>query len=125
MIKYRRSDKFKIIGYTDSDYTGCQDTMKSIYISLLVECAISWKSTKQYLIISSTMAAKLITCYEAFNHRIWLRNFITGLRVIDSIEKSLKLFCYNNLAVLYSNNNRSSTKSKYIDIKLLTIKESV
>ncbi|RDX67162.1 hypothetical protein CR513_53993, partial [Mucuna pruriens] len=37
----------------------------------------------------------------------------------------LKIYCDNNLAVLYSNNNRSSTKSKFIDIKFLVVKEII
>jgi hypothetical protein len=45
--------------------------------------------------------------------------------VVDSIERPLKLFCDNNSAVLYANNNRSSSKSKYIDIKFLVVKERV
>ena len=44
---------------------------------------------------------------------------------MDSIERSFKLFCDNKSSVLYFNNNRSSKKSKYIDIKFLTIKERV
>ena len=43
MLTYRKSDKLEIIGYTDSDYTGYQENMKSIsgYIYLLAEGAIS------------------------------------------------------------------------------------
>ena len=37
----------------------------------------------------------------------------------------LKIYCDNNSAVLYSNNNRSATKSKFIDIKFLVVKERV
>ena len=71
------------------------------------------------------MAAEFIACYEASNHGIWLRNFVTGLRVVDGIERPLKIYCDNKSAVLYSNNNRSSTKSKHIDIKFLVVKERV
>jgi len=35
------------------------------------------------------------------------------------------LYCDNKSIVLYSNNNRSSTKSKHIDIKFLVAKERV
>ena len=35
------------------------------------------------------------------------------------------LSCDNKSTVLYSNNNRSSTKSNYIDIKFLLVKERV
>ena len=127
MLTYRKSDQLEIIGYSDSDFAGCQDSRRSTsgYIYLLAGGAISWKSAKQTLIASSTMAAEFIACYEASNHGIWLRNFVTGLRIVDSIERPLKLYCDNNSAVLYSNNNRSSTKSKHIDIKFLVVKERV
>ncbi|GFP84807.1 act domain-containing protein acr8 [Phtheirospermum japonicum] len=71
------------------------------------------------------MAAEFIACYEASNHGVWLRNFITGLRIVDGIEKPLMLFCNNKLAILYSNNNRSSTKPRHIDIKFLVVKERI
>ena len=44
---------------------------------------------------------------------------------MDNIERLLNLFCDNKSVVLYSNNTRSSTKSKYINIKFLVVKERV
>ena len=89
---------------------------------MLAGGAVSWRSAKQTLTTSSTMTAKFVACYEASNHGIWLKNFVTRLQII---ERPLKLYCDNESAVLYSNNNRSSTKSKHIDIKFLVVKERV
>ena len=127
MLTYRKSDQLEIIGYSDFDFAGCRDSMKSTsgYIYLLPRGAISWRSVKQSIVASSTMAAEFVACYEASNHGIWLRNFFTGLHILDGIERPLKLFCDNKSVVLYSNNNRSSTKSKFIDIKFLVVKERV
>lgn len=127
MLTYRSLANLEIIGYSDSDFAGCQDSIKSMsgYIYMLAGGAISWKSAKQSLIASSTMTAEFIVCYEAFNHGVWLRNFITGLRIVDDIERPLKLFYDNKSTDLYSNNNRSSSKSKHIDIKFLVVKERV
>ena len=127
MLTYRKSDLFEIIGYSDSDFAGCQDSRRSTsgYVYLLGGGAISWKSVKQTLVASSTMAAEFIACYEASNHGLWLRNFVTGLRIMEGVERPLKLYCDNKSAVMYSNNNRSSTKSKFIDIKFLVVKERV
>jgi hypothetical protein len=86
---------------------------------------VTWKSRKQMLVSPSTMAAEFVACYEASNHGVWLKCFVTELKVVPSIEKSLKLLCDNNSAVLYASNNRSSSKSKYIDIKFLVVKERV
>ncbi|KAM6596766.1 hypothetical protein CsatA_007290 [Cannabis sativa] len=127
MLTYRMSDHFEIIGYSDSDFEGCQDSRRSTlgYIYLLGGGAISWRSAKQTLIALSTMTAEFVACYEASNYSIWPRNFVTGLCIKDEIERPLNLYCDNKSAVLYSNNNMSSTKSKHIDIKFLVVKERV
>ena len=73
MLTYRRSDQLEIIGYSDSDFAGCQDSRRSTsgYIYLLAGGAISWRSAKQTLVASSTMAAEFVACYEASNQGIW------------------------------------------------------
>ncbi|XP_075515890.1 secreted RxLR effector protein 161-like [Primulina tabacum] len=116
MLTYRRSDHLEIIGYSGSDFAGYQDSMRSTsgYIFMLAGGAISWRSAKQALTASSTMASEFVACYEASNHAILQKPWI---------ERPLGLFCDNRSAVLYSNNNRSSTKSKHIDIKFLVVKE--
>ncbi|KAG8491081.1 hypothetical protein CXB51_014226 [Gossypium anomalum] len=95
------------------------------YIYLVAGGAISWKSVKQTLVASSTMEVEFVACYEASNHGIWLQNFVTGLRILENVKRPLKLFCNNKSAVLYSNNNRSSSMLKHIDIKFLIVKERV
>lgn len=126
MLTYRKLDVSEIIGYSDSDFAGCQDSYRSTsgYIYLLAGGAISWKIAKQTLVTSSTMAAEFVACFEASDHAIWLWNLVMGLRIIG-VERPLKLYCDNKSAVLYSNNNRSSTKSRHIDIKFLIVKERV
>ena len=127
MLTYQRSDKLEIVRYADFDFAECQDSMKSTsgYIYLLVGGGVSWKSFKQCLIASSTMVVEFVACYNTSNYEIWLRNFVTRLRIVNGVDRPLSLFCDNRSAVLYSNNNRSSTKSKYIDIKFLVVKEKV
>ena len=127
ILTYTKSEKLEIIGYSDSDFVGCIDSKKSTsgYIYLLAGGAISWKSAKQALIASSTMATEYIACYEASNHGNWLKNFIISLKVVQGIERLLKLYCDNQSVVMFANNNRSLTKSKHIDIKYLVFKERV
>ena len=128
MLTYKSSNQLEIfIGYSDSDYARCQESKRSNsgYIYLLAGGAIFWRSAKQTLIVSSTMEEEFMACYKASNHGIWLQNFIIGLHILDGIERPLKLCCENKSIVLYSNNNRSSFKSKHIDIKFLVLKEKV
>ncbi|RVW76034.1 Retrovirus-related Pol polyprotein from transposon TNT 1-94 [Vitis vinifera] len=95
MLTYRRSSHLEIVGYSDSDFAGCLDSRRSTsgYIFMLAGGAVSWKSVKQTLVASSTMEAEFIACYEASNHGIWLQNFVTQLRIVDGIEKPLRINC--------------------------------
>ncbi|RVW50974.1 Retrovirus-related Pol polyprotein from transposon TNT 1-94 [Vitis vinifera] len=126
-LTYRRSSHLEIVGYSNSDFAGCLDNRRynSCYVFMLAGGAVSWKSVKQTPIASSTMEAEFIACYEASNHGIWLRNFITELRIVDGIEKPLRINCDNKVVELYSKNNRSSSKSKHINIKFLVVKKKV
>ena len=54
------------------------------------------------------MYTEFVACYEASGRVTWLKKFVPGLRVVDSIEKPLKLYCDNEPAVFYAHNNKSS-----------------
>lgn len=127
VLTYQNSDNLEIIGYSDSDFAGCPDSRRSIfgYIFLLVGGVVSWKTSKQTLVSPSIMAEEFVACFEASNHAIWLRNFVASLHIVRRIERPLKVYCDNIGVVLYSNNNMSSTKSKFINIKYLVMKERV
>ena len=57
MLTFKRYDNLEVIGYTDSDFTGCVDSRKSTfgYVYLLAGATISWKSAKQTIIATSTI----------------------------------------------------------------------
>ena len=71
------------------------------------------------------MYAEFVACYEASEQVTWLKKFVPGLRVVDSIEKPLKLYCDNEPAVFYAHNDKSSGAAKHIDIKFYVVKEQV
>ena len=56
---------------------------------------------------------------------IWLRCFISRLEVVDSISKSLRIYCDNFVVVFLAKNNKNGSHSKHIDIKYLAITEHV
>lgn len=68
---------------------------------------------------------RLTPCYKVFNHGIWRKNFVTGLQILDGIERPLKLYCDNKSTIIFFINNKSLTKSKYIDNKFLIAKGRV
>ena len=114
MLTYRRSDTLEIEEYSDADFAEDIDNRKSTsgYVFTLAGGAISWKSPKQSVTASSTMYAEFVACYEAPWQVERLKKFIPGLRVVDSIQRPLKMYCDNEPAVFYAHNNKSSGAAK-------------
>nr|CAN75760.1 hypothetical protein VITISV_037421 [Vitis vinifera] len=124
---YRRTSNLEVVGYSDSNFDGCVDSRKSTsgYIFILANGAISWRSVKQTLTATSIMEVGFISCFEATSHGIWLKSFISELRVMDSISRPLSIYCDNSVVVFMAKNNKSGSRSKHIDIKYLAIRERV
>ena len=53
------------------------------------------------------MEAEFVSCFEASSHGVWLKSFISGLRIVDSISRPLKLYCDNSAAVFNGTSVRS------------------
>ncbi|CAM8929237.1 unnamed protein product [Rhodiola kirilowii] len=71
------------------------------------------------------MEAEFVACFEATIHALWLRNFISGLGIVDSIAKPLKIYCDNSAAVFFSENDKYSKGAKHIELKFLSVKKEV
>ena len=66
-----------------------------------------------------------MACFEATIHGLWLRNFISGLRIVDNIARPLKIYCDNSAAVFFSKNDKYSKGAKHMEIKYFVVKEEV
>jgi hypothetical protein len=71
------------------------------------------------------MHTEFVATCEAIGQTIWIKKFVPGLRVFDSIEWPLRIYCDNEAAVFFSHNNKSSGSAKYIDIKCHIVKEKI
>jgi hypothetical protein len=47
------------------------------------------------LVSTSTTKEKFVLWFEATSQSIWLRSFISGLEVVDTISKPLRIYCDN------------------------------
>ncbi|RVW36693.1 Retrovirus-related Pol polyprotein from transposon TNT 1-94 [Vitis vinifera] len=106
-----RNQRLQAYVQTDKQFRGCWllrfglagsvDSRKSTSgcIFILVGGAISWRSVKQTLTDISSMEAEFISCFEGTSHGVWLKSFIYGLRIIDSISRPFSMYCDNSAAV--------------------------
>jgi hypothetical protein len=56
---------------------------------------------------------------------MWLKKFVSGLRVVDSIKRPLRLYCDNEPAVFYAHNNKKIKAAKHINIRFYVVKEKI
>jgi len=65
-------------------------------------------------------------CWMYRQKEVYFRLYFPHCRkMMDLVKSSLQLYCDNRVAELYYNNNKSSAKSKHVDIKFLVIKDRV
>jgi hypothetical protein len=113
-------------GYNDLD-TGYPYDMKSMtgYVFLKACGAVSWKNVKHGTVTASTIVVEYLSVCETVDQAIWLKNFILGLQVVDSISRPIQIFCDNNAAIFFTKNNKRPHATRNLDIKYLIAREKV
>ena len=54
-----------------------------------------------------------------------MKNFVSGLKVVNFTERPLKIFCDNSIVEFFSKNNKSGSQRKHIDVKFLVVREDI
>ena len=137
ILKYLKGTKDKLIiyggnelqvnGYTDSDFQSDPDDRKSTsgFVFTLNGGAVCWKSSKQGSTADSTTEAEYIAASEVAKEAVWIKNFVTELGVVPSIENAIPLYCDNIGAIAQANEPRAHQKSKHVERKYHIIREIV
>lgn len=68
---------------------------------------------------------KFMACFKATIHILWLRNFISGLGIVDNNAKLLKIYYDNFVAIFFSKNDKYLKGSKHMELKYFVIEEEV
>ena len=79
--------------------------------------AVVWRSIKQGYIIDSTMEVKYVAAYEVAKEAVWLRKFLTIVRVVLDMSMPITLYCDNSGVVANSKEPRSHKRGKHIKCK--------
>ncbi|KAJ1293734.1 hypothetical protein BS78_01G091700 [Paspalum vaginatum] len=97
---YGRNKDSSLIGYTDADYLSDPHNARSQtgFVYLQGGTAISWKSSKQTLVATSTNHFEIIALYEASRECVWLR------RMINHILQSCGMNSIESPTIIYEDN---------------------
>jgi hypothetical protein len=89
-----------LIGYTDAGYLSDPHNVRSQtgFVFLQGGTAISWKSSKQTLVATSTNHSEIIALYEASRECVWLR------RMINHILQSCGIGSIESPTIIYEDN---------------------
>ena len=120
---------YKLHGFSDADYAGDQTDRKSVtgHIYLLNKGPISWSSTKQKCVATSTTEAEYIALSEASKQGQWLRALIKELRRINLLEdnQAVPMHSDNQACIAISQDPTGHRRTKHIDIRYHYIRELI
>ena len=114
----------KLEGYTDSDWAGSKDDMKSIsgYLFSYGSGPFSWNSKKQGVVAQSTAEAEYVSAAAAANQALWLRKLLNDLN--ERQEEATVIFCDNKSAICIAENPIQHGRTKHISVKYHAIREA-
>ena len=123
MYKHRNDDE--LIGFSDADWAGCQDTRRSTSGNVFMLCgaAVSWRSKQQSSVSLSTAESEYQALTPAAQEAIWLRNILSDLKISDVKPTVIKED--NRSALALAMNPVMHARSKHIDIKVHFIRECI
>jgi hypothetical protein len=112
---YPKGAKFKLVGYSDFDYTGCKVERKSTTgtCQLLGRSLVSRSSKKQNSVALSTAEAKYISAGSYCAQILWMKATLNDFGIKF---KKVPLLCDNENAIKLTNNLVQHARTKYIDI---------
>ena len=115
-FRYSRKSYFNLVGYSDSDCTGCTDDKRSTsrHIFSLVSGAISWSSKKQEVVAFSSSEVEYIVVASAACQPVWLRRLLTNLH--NAEQEATVVFCDNKATIAMTKNPAFYSGTKHIDI---------
>lgn len=114
----------KLIGFTDSDWAGSLDDMRSTsgYCFNLGSGVFSWGSKKQATVAQSTAEAEYVAAAGAVNQAIWLSRILEDMGAKQ--QKPVEIYCDNKSAIAMAKNPVYHSRTKHIAIKYHFLREA-
>ncbi|XP_075086233.1 secreted RxLR effector protein 161-like [Nicotiana tabacum] len=121
-VKFKKWQNLKLYGFSDSDWVGSFDDMKSTfgYCFSLGSGIFSWCSKKQETVAQSTAEAEFIAATTAVTQALWLRKIRCDLHMNQ--RDNTEIHVDNQAAIAISHNPVFHGKTKHFNIKLFFLR---
>ena len=122
-VRFEKCQSFKLNGFSDSDWAGSLDDMRSTsgYCFNLGSGIFSWCSKKQEIVAQSTAEAEFIAATAAVNQVLWLQKILSDLSMEE--KEPIEISVDNQAAIAISHNPVFHGKTKHFNIKLYFLRE--
>ncbi|KAH0709253.1 hypothetical protein KY284_010680 [Solanum tuberosum] len=123
VVKFSKCQNFKLQGFSDSDWGGFAEDMKSTsgYYFIFGTGCFSWCSKKQEIVAQSTAEAEFIAATGAVNQALWIKKIFCDLGL--EMKESTEIFVDNQAAIAISHNPIFHRKTKHFNVKLYFLRE--
>ncbi|GKC38845.1 retrovirus-related pol polyprotein from transposon TNT 1-94 [Tanacetum coccineum] len=124
VVQYTKDSGFKLTGFSDADYAGCKDTLKSTSggAQFLGEKLVSWSSKKQDCMALSTAKAEYVSLSACCAQVLWMRTQLTDYGFHFN---KIPIYCDSKSAIAISCNPVQHSRTKHIAVRYHFIKEHV
>jgi hypothetical protein len=112
-------------GYTDANWIADSKNSKSTSGNTLAGAAVSWKSSKQTLIATSTMESEFIALDKAAQEAEWLRNFLEDIPMWEKPVPAIRVHCDSQSAISWAHSMLYNGKSRHIRRRHKTIRNLI
>lgn len=122
-IKYTCSQSPKLAGFSDSDWAGSIDDMRSTtgFCFTFGSGMFSWCSEKQDVVVQSTAEAEYVAANASVNQVVWIRKLLADLHMEQN--EPTEIFVDNQAAIAISKDSVFHGKTKHFNIKLYHLRE--
>ncbi|XP_040936222.1 secreted RxLR effector protein 161-like [Gossypium hirsutum] len=122
-VKFEKGKKLKLTGYSDSDWVGSINDMKSTsgYFFTLGSGVFCCSSEKQQIVAQLTAEAEYIAANAAVNQTIWLRKLLCDL---NEYIQATEIRVNNQSAVAIAKILVFHGKTKHLKIKFHFVREA-
>jgi hypothetical protein len=124
-IKYTKSERLKLVGYSDADWAGDKEDGKSTsgYLIMLGGNLITWKSKKQKVTSTSTAMSEIEAMYYGITELIWIQMALTDLGV--QLDGKSAWYSDSQSAINAVKSERNVERTRHILTKICFIRDQV
>nr|GEW47223.1 retrotransposon protein, putative, Ty1-copia subclass [Tanacetum cinerariifolium] len=122
-----QKQELRVSCYPDAGYLTDADNLKSQtgYVFVLNGGAVDWKSAKQSIFATSSAEAEYIATFDVFKEAVWVRKFISGLRVVPTIEEPISMYCDKTGAITITNESGITKGARHLRAKVHYLREVI